>query len=370
MGIGFKSKSKLVLDSPTMYIPNRIKSVILLYLVWASISHDVTLHAQGQVRSDPELQNQTGGSVDEQQTSAGSDIRLDVQPTHVEVSLGDSLFARFQHSDEAKPYFYPVLGPGQVSMTRHWPLDKSHTEEPVDHPHHKALWFSHIINGIDFWSEHQGSVKVDQIEIVGSGLPTGHDTDSTFLRVTSSWRDKSDDSVVLTDQSVYRFGADENHRWIDATIEFRASHGPVVFEDTKEGTFAIRVPPSFQFDSQQKRKFPDAVGSARNSSGQVDSDIWGQAAKWVVYLGLIDDQRFAIAMFDHPSNLRHPTTWHARDYGLFAANPFGLHDFKREPKGSGQHRLAEGETLQLRYRVLFIADHPTDQQLEKWYQDF
>ena len=59
---------------------------------------------------------------------------------------------------------------------------------------------------------------------------------------------------------------------------------------------------------------------------------------------------FGIAMFDHPSNLRHPTTWHARDYGLVAANPFGLHDFsKKNPKGAGNHVIPAGGTQTWKY---------------------
>jgi len=45
-------------------------------------------------------------------------------------------------------------------------------------------------------------------------------------------------------------------------------------------------------------------------------------ADWCDYYGSIGGKTVGIAMFDHPSNPRHPTTWHVRDYGLFAANPF------------------------------------------------
>jgi hypothetical protein len=62
-----------------------------------------------------------------------------------------------------------------------------------------------------------------------------------------------------------------------------------------------------------------------------------------------------IAIFDHPKSFRHPTTWHARDYGLFAANPFGLKDFTGDKKKDGSHKLEKGAKLLFRYRVLF---HP------------
>lgn len=343
--------------------PNHLP-VALTVAIWMVTSVGHSLQAQNTLGQASEKQ------IPANESSGDAIVRFELHEGHADIFLGDMLFTRLQHTDSAKPYFYPVHAPGKVNMTRHWPLDKSNPDEPVDHPHHKALWFSHIINGVDFWAEKGGSVQIDQLEVINTNPAADDPSQATGLKVNSKWLKKPDHSVVLTDQTIYEFGGDQQHHWIDATIEFRACHGEVVFEDTKEGMFAIRVPSSFQFDSQQKKKFPDAVGTARNSNGQVDSAIWGQSAKWVAYQGQIDNQPYAIAMFDHPSNLRHPTTWHARDYGLFAANPFGLHDFKRAPRGSGQHRLADGETLQLRYRVLFIAGHPTDQQLENWYHDF
>jgi hypothetical protein len=57
-----------------------------------------------------------------------------------------------------------------------------------------------------------------------------------------------------------------------------------------------------------------------------------------------------MAIFDHPSNPRHPTWWHVRDYGLFAANPFGIHDFEKKDKGAGDLTVPAGETISFKYR--------------------
>ena len=76
----------------------------------------------------------------------------------------------------------------------------------------------------------------------------------------------------------------------------------------------------------------------------------------MLYSGTIDAQPASLLILDHPKNFRHPTTWHARDYGLIAANPFGLHDFQQMAKRSGAVKLAEGQTLTLRYRFMFFDD--------------
>ena len=52
------------------------------------------------------------------------------------------------------------------------------------------------------------------------------------------------------------------------------------------------------------------------------------------------------------ANLRAPQRWHARDYGLFAVNPFCEHDMnKSQPKDTGNYTLKAGETLTLKYRI-------------------
>ncbi len=61
-----------------------------------------------------------------------------------------------------------------------------------------------------------------------------------------------------------------------------------------------------------------------------------------------------IAILNHPSSFRFPSHWHVRPYGLFAANPFGLHDFNPSLKeGAGSHEMKQGDKFTLRYRVIF-----------------
>ena len=66
-----------------------------------------------------------------------------------------------------------------------------------------------------------------------------------------------------------------------------------------------------------------------------------------------------MAIFDHPGNPAHPTYWHARGYGLFAANPFGVRDFTGDKSANGAVRVKAGDSLRFRYRVL-IHPGPTD----------
>ena len=110
-----------------------------------------------------------------------------------------------------------------------------------------------------------------------------------------------------------------------------------------------------------------AAGQCANSEGVRGAEIWGKPARWVDYWGPVDGTTVGIAILDHPTNLRHPTCWHARDYGLVAANPFGLHDFTGAPQGSGAYTLPAGKSLTFRYLVVLHEGDPETAGIEhRW----
>ena len=108
------------------------------------------------------------------------------------------------------------------------------------------------------------------------------------------------------------------------------------------------------------RLISGGAGVIINSEGATGMQgCWGKKAKWVDYSGTLAGSKVGLTIMDHPGNLRYPTTWHVRDYGLFAANPFGLHDFLNDPKVDGSYTVKLGTSLVFRYRILI---HPGDSQ--------
>jgi hypothetical protein len=144
----------------------------------------------------------------------------------------------------------------------------------------------------------------------------------------------------------------------DFEITVKAGDKPIVFGDTKEGSFGIRIAESMRFSHGKK----PGDGHIVLSSGQLDDKAWGKHSPWCDYYGPVQDKTVGIAIFDHPQNPRHPTTWHVRDYGLFAANPFGLHDFEKAEKGAGNMTVDAGKSVTFRYRVYL---HEGDTQAAK-----
>ena len=290
-----------------------------------------------------------------------SQIRFEQHESRLAVLIGDDLFTDFVFKGYDKPIFYPIHGPGQIGMTRNWPMSPDVPGEAHDHPHHKSMWFAHPINGVDFWSETGGSIQIKKFEL----QPT-----QNRFQTSSIWVRRDTGATVCSDITVYRFGFDESARWIDATITVSATHGDITFDDTKEGSFAVRTHPDLQLTAAVQEGVTEVFGTAINSNAETGLAIWGKQASWVLYSGPIDEIPMAIAILDHPKNLRHPTTWHARDYGLIAANPFGLHDMQNKPIGSGSWLVKHGDALTLRYRILFLKGHPTAADLEKRHADF
>ena len=260
------------------------------------------------------------------------------------------------------PYLYPVYGPGGQALTRSWPMSEVEGEER-DHPHHRSLWFAHGAVGLadggkryDVWNGRDGSAIVHQeIVTVESGT-------AGVLCTANSWVDPGGDEMLREERTMtFRAGAfDTGQAWraIDFDVRLRAGDRDIVLGDTKEGTMAIRVAATLRHQGER------AAGSMRNSEGVEGVDVWGKRAAWVHYTGPVDGKRVGIAIFDHPENFRHPTWWHARAYGLFAANPFGVHNFEKAKKGTGDWTIAAGGELRLRYRLLFHDGEVSAERLD------
>jgi len=276
--------------------------------------------------------------------ASGLSIGLEQLDDRVRVTIDGALFTEYRHGGpgRTKPILAPVVGPGGLPLTRSWPVGPRRDGEPDDHPHHESLWFAHgDVNGHDFWTGRAGA----RIEHVAIDRAAGGE-----IEARCRWL-APDGTVVCSDRRTMRFSADVTSRAIDHEITITADHGPVVFGDTKEGTMALRVRPELAVKTAAGG--PPATGHYVSATGESDGAVWGRPAAWLDLSGTLADRVLGVACFDHPANPRHPTTWHARDYGLFAANPFGRHDFTGAPPGDGRLELAAGESLVLRHRWLF-----------------
>jgi Family of unknown function (DUF6807) len=292
-------------------------------------------------------------------TAADETVKLQKEADSVDVFIGGKLYTNYYFGPKSpKPYVSPLRSAQGTIVTRGFPMRTDIPGERHDHPHHRALFFAHgDINGVDFWGE--GSASKASQTANGVYYPTAGElpTGKTVFRKLDELKSAGDSGTVKAEFNLvgpdgkaigsesqeYTFRGDATTRIVDCTFTLTADKGvPMKMVDTKEGTFAIRVVNGL---TKPGLKMSD-------SEGRVGvENIWGKRADWVNYDGVVDGESLGIAIFDNPSNFRHPTYWHARDYGLFAANPFGLHDFYHDPKRNGSYTIEKGKSLTLRYRV-------------------
>jgi len=183
------------------------------------------------------------------------------------------------------------------------------------------------------------------------------------IRTLNTWVGPTG-TVACTDERTIRFHADQEARMIDYEVTLIASHGALRLGDTKEGTMAVRLPATMSVSGT------NGLGHIVSSEGVRDAAAWGTRAKWVDYFGPVNGKTVGVAIFDHPKNPRHPTWWHVRTYGLFAANPLGTHHFEKQPAGAGDLKLAAGERVTFRYRFVFHAGDEKDARLRTRYESY
>jgi hypothetical protein len=300
-------------------------------------------------------------------------FRLERDPAApvIHVTVGGRPFTDFFFPDTiAKPVLYPIHAPNGVVVTRGFPVNPL-PGEPTDHPHHLGLWLNYgDVNGLDFWNNSSaipadkkkdyGNIRLERI-ISKKGGKTGR------IEYSAKWVDHSE-KELLKETTRLDFSEQDGVWIVDRTTTLKAIV-PVLFSDNKEGMLGLRVAHELQIPSMETKKFTDANGivttvkavtdSVANgnylaSNGKQGDDVWSSKASWCMLYGKMKSDSVSILIIDHPQNTGYPTHWHARGYGLFAANPLGVKVFTNG-KSELNHSLRTGESMTLRYRVAFAA---------------
>ncbi len=322
----------------------------------------------------------------------GSDIIIEtrVAERHVDVLIDGKLFTSYVWSDSVmKPVLYPIINANGTEVTRGYPL-KPRPGERTDHPHHVGMWLNYgNVNGLDFWGnsfdipEDTRNKTGGWIRHVRIGEVEGG-RNNARLETFSSWQDPSG-KQVLEEKTEFHFITQGSIRIIDRITTLTATAGDVNFKDTKEGMFAIRVARGLELPSTEEVTLTDAsgnpttvkklsnegvTGSYVSSEGIKGDSVWGTKAKWMDLFGYIGDEKVSLVIADHPKNPGYPTYWHARGYGLFSANPFGVFDFTKG-KESMNFSIANGKSATMRYRVIVSAnEHLSNEKINDLTEDF
>lgn len=306
----------------------------------------------------------------------------------VDILIDGKPFTSYIYPDDIKkPALYPLQTTDGAFVTRGWPLDPRPGER-VDHPHHVGMWFNYgDVNGLDFWNnstkiaadkkDHYGTVKHRSVNKTQGGK-------QAVLEVTADWQ-KPNGTNLLREDTRYIFSESGNLRTIERITTLTALQEDVSLKDNKEGVLGIRLARELEHPSTKPEVFTDASGKAtdvpklnnegvtgkyRSSEGKEGDDVWGTRGKWVNLTGVINDKPVSLVVLDHPANVGYPTYWHARGYGLFAANPLGQKEFTKGQQVL-DYKLPAGKSVTFRYKVLINSgSHLTDAQVNAEFARF
>lgn len=301
----------------------------------------------------------------------------------VEITINGKPFTNFVYTDTMeKPFLYPIYAPDGQTITRGFPWNPQ-PNDPTDHPHHIGLWFNYEnVNGLDFWNnsfaiaaekkKQYGWIRTTQISKTSSGS-------EGVLVYAANWTNQSGD-VLMKETTKYTFREDKASKdaWIiDRETELEAVQD-IAMPDVKDGMLGLRVAHELELPVKQTREYKDdkgnitkvpavkdatVTGNYLTSAGKEGDAAWGTRGNWCVLTGKKGSDAIAIAIIDHPKNPGYPTYWHARNYGLFAANPLGQKVFS-EGKETLNFKLPKGQKVTFRYRVI-VASGPQAEKISQ-----
>lgn len=307
--------------------------------------------------------------------SSQVEFTKDKQHPVVHVTIGGKPFTDFFFPDTiAKQVLYPIKSPLGTTITRGFPVNAL-PGEPTDHPHHLGLWMNYEnVNGLDFWNNSYaipadkkhlyGSIKFEKFIEVKNG-PVGR------MVYKSNWIDHSG-KKHLAEETAYEI-KEMNGAWVIDRFTTLTAYIPVLFKDAKDGFIGMRVARELQLPTLEKKKYVDAFGIETiveaiadkaangnyiNSNGVKGEDVWSKKAAWCMLYGKMNNDSISILMLDHSKNIGYPTNWHARGYGLFAANPLGDKIFTNG-KSERNLQLQPNQSITFRYRIVIAAGKTT-----------
>ncbi len=283
----------------------------------------------------------------------GAEVTFRQTPGRTEVSIDGQPFTNLYYgSDRAKPFLHPLRTVSGKVVTRGFPVEKIEGES-TDHIWHHGLWYGHgDINGVDFWRD-RGPETTGRIVARGQPKISG-DTLALDCELVAPQK-----QILGTILQRFRFARlDRNYR-VDVEMVVGAGRGTALqMGDTEEGALGFRFADKFR---------EDRGGVLTNSDGLTGTrQIWGKRARWVDYSTTLQGQKVGVTILDHPGNPKYPTYWHARGYGLNAANPFGEHDFHKDKTRDGSLTIPAGGTLTFRYGVVIHEGELHPAEAERW----
>ena len=308
-----------------------------------------------------------------------ADWRIDVTVTpneaarRVDVSIGGRPFTSYIWPERLKkPVLYPLQSASGTLVTRGWPLDPRPGER-VDHPHQVGLWFVYgDVNGVDFWNNSEALTPEEQAKMGtivhrkiverarrrrqrharrrhGLDRPRQRHLPARARDVRVPWRCHQPDRRTHGDAHGGRSTRGVQRQQGRPLRHARRAPARTAVDDAGHVHRCER-----QATTVKVLDNTGITGSYTSSEGKTGDAVWGTADEWTMLTGQIGTDAVTLAILDHPKNFGFPTHWHARGYGLFAANPLGQAVFSNG-KETLNFTLAPGASATFKWRLAILS---------------
>lgn len=274
-------------------------------------------------------------------------VAFGVESGKVVITAGDAPVATYSHGDDKipRPYFAHVHAPGKVQLTRnHPPVAKKDATDHADL--HPGIWLAFgDLGGGDSW-RNKARVKHDKFVQEPKGGGSGSFT------VSNAYLAADGKKVICRETCTYTLLVRPAGYLLLWDSSFRSDDADFAFGDQEEMGLGVRLATPLTVKQG---------GRILSSDGDKDEkQVRGKNATWCDYGGKIDGKIAGVTLMQHPKNFR-PAWYHARDYGLIVANPFG----RKALTGGEASKVVvkKGETFRLRYGVLLHAA-PADKAVD------
>ena len=262
----------------------------------------------------------------------------------VEFRADGRLITSYVVSEHEKyPYFFPVNGPSNASVT---------SMRNANYPHHSSLFFGcDKVNGGNFWQEEleRGQILSIRTDVISA------EADKAIIENECIWKRPGADAPIK-DKRIISVSVPASDKYqIDFEIKLEMLQ-EVTIQKTNHSLFSARLDPDLAVINN---------GVLINAEGQSgEKATWGKKSAWMDYYGERMGKMEGIAILQHPSNKWFPSPWFTRDYGFFSPTPMYW------PENDNFITLEKGEIVNLKYRVLIHRGNHKDAKIADEYEKF
>jgi len=262
----------------------------------------------------------------------------------IDIRINGNLLTSYILSEHEKyPFFFPVNGPSNASVT---------SMRNANYPHHSSLFFGcDRVNGGNYWQEglDRGQIVPIRADILESG------GDKVIIENENIWKRPSAMAPVKDIRTITITAPSSDMYQIDIDIILEMLLD-VTIEKTNHSLLSVRMDPDLAVING---------GNMVNAEGETgEKGTFGKASSWMDYHGSRQGLTEGIAILQHPSNEWYPAPWFTRDYGFFSPTPMYW------PENGENTILKKGQTLELRYRILIHAGDHTEAGIEEQFAKY